>query len=170
MPSISLPHSGIAIPSFGPSSLGAFGRLGTFASGTFPAANAAIYMPFRTSATVVIATIEVLNGAAVSGNVDVGIYDEAQRRLVSSGSTAQAGTNVIQVFNITDTPLAPGLFYMALACDNTTATFIRTAAPVYETRPLGMAQQASAFALPATATMALMTVTFLPEMSLKCAA
>lgn len=161
--------SGIAIPNFGPSSLGAFGRLGAFASGAFPAANATIYMPFRINRVITIATIEVMNGATVSGNVDVGIYDEGQRRVVNSGSTGQAGTNAAQSFNITDTPLGPGLFYMALACDNTSATFIRAVVPVYTSRPLGMAQQASAFPLPDPSVMALMTVTFLPIMSLKCA-
>lgn len=165
--------SGIAIPSFGVDSCGVFGSLGsvgfTFQSAAFPAANAAIYVPFRINKPIVVASIEVLNGATVSGNVDVGIYNESGTRLVSSGSTAQSGTSVIQVFNITDTLLGPGLFYMALACSNTTSTFMRNAAPVYVSRPIGMAQQATAFPLPDPATMALMTVTFLPAMSLKCA-
>jgi hypothetical protein len=55
----------------------------------------------------------VLNGATASGNMDVGIYDYAGTRLVSSGSTAQSGTSAFQDFDITDTLLGPGIFYLA---------------------------------------------------------
>src|ERR1044072_5106370 len=117
-------------------------------SAVFPAANRALYVPFRLSDPITVVKMFVLNGATVSGNIDVGIYDAVGTRLVSKGSTAQAGTSAIQEFDITDTRLGPGLFYMAVAMDNGTATLFRKSINNFFLRAAGMFQQASAFALP----------------------
>lgn len=95
-----------------------------------------------------------VNGTAVSGNVDIGIYDESGTRLVSSGSVAQTGTSVIQIFDITDTLLGVGLFFLAMAVDNTTAQFFRRTANAAHLRTLRVYQTASAFVLPTTVTFA----------------
>ena len=118
-------------------------------------ANKAQYMPFRIFAPTIITKLWWFNGATASGNVDCGIYDAALMRLVSTGSTAQAGTSVLQIVDITDVLLGPGLYYFALALDNTTGTIMRagtsgTAIMV----GFGIFSQNSAFPLPATATLA----------------
>lgn len=91
---------------------------------TWPTANKAIAYPFLVSKTYNVKKLWCFNGSAVSGNVDMAIYTAAFARVVSIGSTAQAGTSVFQEFDIADTDLTPGLYYAALNCDNTTSTFI----------------------------------------------
>ena len=136
-------------------------------SGTFVAANRAVYIPFRIPAPMVVTQLFSMNGAAVSGNIDVGIYDKDGTRLVSSGSTAQAGTSTIQAFNITDTLIGPGQFYLAVAMDNATGTLLRIFLfPANGTKVMGVAQQASAFALPATATFATESSGYFPMIGL----
>jgi hypothetical protein len=124
------------------------------ASATYISANRAIYIPFALASTATFVKMFVINGAAVSGNIDVGIYNEAGTRLVSSGSTAQAGTSAIQEFDITDTTLSEGIYYLAVAMDNTTGTLQRGTGSSLRLQMTGMAIQASAFPLPATATFA----------------
>lgn len=124
-------------------------------SAVWPSANQALYVPFWTPVPLVIARILVLNGAAVSGNLDVGIYDQDGTRLVSSGSTAQAGVSDVQEIDITDTLVGPGRFYAALALDNTTGTNLFFGSnSANQVRLLGVLLQASAFPLPAVATFA----------------
>lgn len=119
----------------------------------WPAANQALYVPFVVDKTATIVKGFWYNGAAVSGNVDLAVYNESYVRQVSIGSTAQSGTSAIQEVNIADTSLTPGRYYLALACDNTTAEFIRVdISTVQLAKALGIAEQASAFALPSTAT------------------
>lgn len=120
-------------------------------------ANRAIFIPFTTEVTVTAFQMAVENGATLGGNLDVGIYDINGTRLVSSGTTAQAGISVMQTFNIADTVLTPGYYFMAMSTDSTTATYIGS--PVVSglgefLRSLGVQEQTSAFVLPATATFA----------------
>ena len=102
------------------------------------------------------------NGSTASGNIDVGIYDLGGAKLVSIGSTAQAGTSAYQVFDITDTTLYPGQYYMAVAMDGTTGTLVRWSPGAQECRNLAMQQMASAFPLPATATFASVASSYIP--------
>ena len=129
--------------------------LPSIASAVWPTANKAMYMPFWLAQPIIVVKLFCLNGAAVSGNVDMGIYDAAGTKIVSTGSTAQAGISVIQEFDIADTVVGPGLFYLAIALDNTTGTIYRgffLSLPVASLA--GMAHQLTAFPLPATATFA----------------
>lgn len=124
----------------------------------WPTANKAIYMPVLLAEPLLVTQMWVENGATASGNIDVGIYDEAGTRIVSSGSTAQSGTSAMQVFNVTDTLLGPGVFYIAVALDNTTGTVhVWGSATTILGRATGALQQTSAFALPAVATFATLT-------------
>ena len=128
----------------------------TFAGGTYTA-NDAFYIPFRVVTPNAVAyKIAVANGAVASGNVDVGIYDGSRNKLVSSGSTAQAGTTTLQVFDITDTALPMGKYWMAVAIDNATGTMFRQSAGFGAgfTALIDVRKEASAFPLPATATFA----------------
>lgn len=124
------------------------------ASATWPSANQAVYIPFGVTRTVTAYRAFVYNGTAVSGNFDIGIYDSAGARVVNSGSTAQSGTSANQEVDIADTQLTPGLYYMALVFDNTTATTFRVTPGTQLLRQAGVMLQATAFTLPATLTFA----------------
>lgn len=102
-------------------------------SAVWPAASGAFLVPFVLSVPFTVVKMFTYNGAVVNDNLDVGIYfneggsSTLLRRIVSKGSTAQAGTNQIQELDIVDTQLAPGMYYMVLAAvNNTTATFFRS--------------------------------------------
>jgi len=89
-------------------------------SSTWPVADLAVYVPVRIRRPVVVKKLALANGAAVSGNFDIGIYDAAGTRLVSTGATAQSGTNDLQVVDVTDLTLQTALYYFACVMDNTT--------------------------------------------------
>ncbi len=99
-----------------------------YVSTAFPAANRVILVPFTLTNVTTFASLAVANGATVSGNFDIGIYDTGGgtatlNRLVSTGSTAQSGTSVPQSVAASFT-LGPGTYFAALCCDKTTATFL----------------------------------------------
>src|SRR3972149_4117985 len=78
-------------------------------------ANVIVYIPVVIPASFRIEQLVARNGVAVSGNIDMGIYDEKGTRIVSAGSTAQAGASADQTFNVTDTLIGPGQYYLALS-------------------------------------------------------
>lgn len=121
-------------------------------SGTWQANNRAHYIPFMVTQIVTAYQMSVIV-ATQSGNLDVGIYTEQGVRLVSAGSTAVAAAGV-QTVNINDTVLLPGVYFMAMNCDNTTAAFNRVTAPDNVTqRACGIqVQDVGAIALPDPAT------------------
>lgn len=128
----------------------------------FPAANDALFVPFVLQAATLIKRLFSINGGTASGNIDVGVYSEDGTLISSAGSTAQAGTNDLQFFNVTDFILGPGRYYLAVAKNDTTGTLIRMNIPAIRCSVLGMAKQATAFPLPATATFATVTAAYLP--------
>lgn len=134
--------------------LGMVPGIDSFASETFSAADRAHFQWFRVPETCIVKQLWVANGATASGNIDVGIYNPDGVRLVSSGSTAQSGTNTLQVFDVTDTTLTRGYYYIAVAMDNATGTLRRNNASARNAKFQGSAIMASAFPLPATATLA----------------
>lgn len=80
----------------------------------WPSGDAQLY-PFRLHAPA-IARKAILDIALTSGGgIDVGIYDQSLRLLVSSGSTPWGTTGAVQEIDLTDTPLGPGRYYLALA-------------------------------------------------------
>lgn len=125
---------------------------GSFISTAFSAANRAIAIPFVNTETITLVKLWAYNGATASGNIDMGIYDEAYAKVVSIGSTAQAGTDVIQEFNIADTEIAPGRYYMVVAMDNTTGTLRQDSGSTETSKSMGIFQMETAFALPSTLT------------------
>ncbi len=134
-----------------------------WASAVWPSANRALFIPFRIYQPITAVKMFTVNGAAASGNIDIGIYNADGTKLVSSGSTAMSGTSAMQVFDITDTQFGPGLFYLALAVDNVTAAFIRRGTSgTITNRFAGLLHQASAFPLPATATFASYSAAYIP--------
>lgn len=126
------------------------------AAAAWGTANTAVYVPIVIGVATTVHQLAWINGATVAGNVDVGIYARAGNRLVSSGSTAQSGVSVPQVVDIANTALAPAQYFLAMVADDATATYVRgggsSSSPLC--RASGMAMQASAFPLPATANFA----------------
>ena len=98
------------------------------ASQDYITANLVVYVPFWLPGSVTFTKLWWSNGAAVAGNYDVGIYALDGTLLVSSGSTAAAGTSAVQTVDITDTTCGRGSYYLAIVSDTSGATQKITAA------------------------------------------
>jgi hypothetical protein len=156
------------LTSLNPESMGPAVRALGHALGTATSATVTIdtifSYPFRMHTRATARQLLVWIGATSNGDLDVGIYDSQGNRIVSAGSTAMSATvNTVQEFNITDTVLAPGDYFLAVAFSGATATAFRVSAvdefflafmPVYE-------QAVGTIVLPATMTPALSTATTL---------
>jgi hypothetical protein len=88
---------------------------------TWPAVNRAILVPVEVQ-DICTAYQFAFEVTTQSGNCDVGIYDEAGNRKTSMGSTAVAAAGV-QVIDIPNVILTPGVYFLAMVCDNVTAAF-----------------------------------------------
>lgn len=132
-------------------------------SGAWPAANDAIFVPMSLRFPAMALRMWIINGATATGNVDVGLYTMGGDRIVSIGSTAQSGTTAPQYFNITDTYLSPGNYYMAVAMDGTTGTTRRFNFAVERCQAAGIVKATTAFALPATVTFTSITAAYIPQ-------
>lgn len=144
-----------------------YGPAANFVSAAaWPAANRALYIPFTVSRTVTAYKM-AFEVAAQAGNCDVGIYDYLGNRLVSAGSTT-VGPAGLQVIDITDTVLTPGVYYMAMNCDTTTTLTIPRANPLAAILQMcGMQQQAvGAVTLPTTATFANPASNYVPSLAI----
>lgn len=97
------------------------------ASGAWtPSANKPFAIPFRLSRPAVVYKLGWHNGTGVmTDSVDVGIYDTAWARKVSGGGTARSGSGNPQFVDVTDTTLAAGDYYLAMASNGTTANNVR---------------------------------------------
>ena len=113
----------VAHPEFSVSTILASAFPGSASSQWFSANDPAAF-PFALSEGVIVEQIGWLNGAAAGNNFDLGIYDTSFNRIVSTGSTGGTGNSVWQWANITDTALAPGRYYLAMAIDGVTANRI----------------------------------------------
>lgn len=138
------------------------------AAAAWPENNRAIFLPIMIERPKVVQQLGIYNGA-VAGEVDAGIYSypgtgTSATRLVNIGKTAMSGANTIQLFNIADTTLAPGVYFLAFNCSTTvTATFFRASTTNTSLRPTGVSQQAvGATELPSTATLATPASAFVP--------
>jgi hypothetical protein len=118
----------------------------------WPTANMAFYFPIELQHRVLLTAAWWVNGTTLGSNVDIGVYDNEGNRLVSTGSTAQSGTAAPQSVTVSKL-LAAGFYYFAMAVNNTTGTFHHGATQFWGFSA-GCYQQATAFALPSTATFA----------------
>lgn len=139
------------------------------ASAAWPSANLAIFIPIRLTAPVTVYKMAIGAGATAAGNFDVGIYDIGGNRLVSSGATAK-GASVEHILNVTDTRIGPGLYYLAMSADGTNNYILITPSgtspvPLQKTRAYGVLAMATAYPLPATATLAAATVAPFPNIA-----
>lgn len=118
-----------------------------------PVANRVIYIPVVLPVPIVAKRLFHLNTGTISGNIDVGVYNDALAKVVSSGSTLMAGTGVLQFFNITDTSLPSGRYYFAVTVDNTLARFNGPTLVAGQPGMMGIFMETTVgFGLPATAT------------------
>lgn len=111
-------------------------------------ANAGNFYPIYVPKQIALTRLYWQNGSVVNGNIDMGIYDDTDTLLVSSGSTAQAGTDTIQRVTISLT-LDPGFYWLALAADNATAQFRHVATQQVRNHS-GHFVATSSFPLPST--------------------
>lgn len=135
----------------------------TPASSAWPSANRAIFIPFSLAAPFQMKKVWWANGATANANIDCGVYSAGGTLLGSIGSTAQAGTSVVQSATLS-LSLTPGAYYMALVLSATTGTILRTSGLTAAAGlpAAGIAQQASALPLPATATFATAASSYVP--------
>lgn len=133
----------------------------------WPAANRALFVPFSVPAPVIAKKLWWFNGATVTGSVDMGIYDLAGVRLVSTGATGQSGSSAVQIADITDTALQPGVYYLAMAMDSTSTAVRYSTASTQWMQACGMKQMASAYTLPDPVTYADIATNYLPLMGVQ---
>jgi hypothetical protein len=114
------------------------------ASTAYPASSRVLAYPFEIADYLTVVKVWWLNGAtATTDSCDVGVYTEAGTTLlVSGGSTAIAGANIIQEVDCTDTLLAPGRYWCAYVQGGTTATPHALPTTAANLRSMGCAQMA----------------------------
>lgn len=90
-------------------------------------ANRLFFSPLIVATPLLVSQFFWFNGTVVSGETDVGIYNEAGTvKLGSSGPTTNAGVSQIQVVDVANFFLpANSRLWLALGCDNATQTFWR---------------------------------------------
>lgn len=103
-------------------------------SRTFSNANYGCATPIFVPSRMTVKKLYCYNGASVSGNISIGLYEWTTfggftgtgyaTRILTSGAVAQAGTSQWQVIDTTDIILEPGIYLLAISCDNTTSTFV----------------------------------------------
>lgn len=132
--------------------------LGPSSSGSWPAANRALYLPIFLPVGATLARFFEVNNSATN-NVDVGIYTDAGVKITTTGSVAR--TLGCQYLNVTDVQLGPGKYYLGMASD-ATSNFFQIGPSVGHLRVAGVLQEAAAFPLPATMTGATVASAYLP--------
>ncbi len=124
--------------------------------GAWPGSNLAFYIPFVVHRPFTADVMAVQIGTAAGTNhADVGLFDTGGNKMVTMGSTVVPNTAGMFAFDITDTTLNPGVYYMGMSADNTTDTFLRSASlTVTVLGGAGVLCQTTAFPLPSPATFA----------------
>lgn len=90
-----------------------------------------------------------------TGNADIGLYDSAGTRLLSTGTVAKNGAaGAVQFFDVADQVFPAGHYYLALVVSTTSgAVFATDAQTQYNARAAGILQEAlGSTVLPATMT------------------
>lgn len=140
----------------------------TPASGTWGAANQAIFCPFVLPWDYPVARMFWINGSATGGNSDIGIYNFDSTVVYRSGSTANSGNTTIQYVTpgAGFTLAAKTPYYLAFAHDSVTANHLQGfSTGATGPRGMGLLTQASALPLPSPAVFAALSATFLLPMA-----
>lgn len=127
-------------------------------SAGWPLANRAIYVPIVVPDTFTVARFFSVNGSA-TGNDDVGLYNSAGVKQLSTGSSAR--TSACNYYDVADTSFVAGFYYLALAHDNT-GQHLAVAQSLDVTRLEGVLMEAAAFPLPATMTPVTILTAYVP--------
>lgn len=134
---------------------------------SWPTNNLSLAIPFQVLVPVTVTRLYWINGSAPASSADCGIYDSGNSLLVSTGAQAAAGT--LQITDVTDTALTPGLYSLALAAPLT--TFLGTRSSVTTStflNTMGAKQMATNYVLGATFVPATYAQNFVPNMGLVC--
>lgn len=127
-------------------------------------AQRAVYAPILVQKPVTVTNL-IASVATQAGNWNMGIYEEDGSSIVL-GTKAAVPVAGVGSFNITDTALDTGFYFIALWCDSSTAVFHSGLANPQVSRTLGLQQQTGlATDLPATATFATYAVAVCPYMA-----
>jgi len=136
---------------------------GSVASAIWPVAAQALFLPFTIYTSMTIVQFSCVNGLAVAGNFDIGVYDINGRLKIATGATAQVGADNLQWTPVAATTIGSGKYYLAMSCSGIVGQYYRvTAAANGVTSTWGMAQMAAAHPLPAIATLATITGNYVP--------
>lgn len=93
----------------------------TVSSKTWAGANLSTFLPFTLPWYYNAQRAFWMNGSAVGGNANIGIFTQGGVRLWSIGSTVTSGASVLQYVTISpDLWLPPGSYYLAIAFSGTT--------------------------------------------------
>ena len=156
----------IHITSFGPQA-----TAGVFSFNSAPATNSplvastGIFVPFRIAYPFLCLNLWCQNGAAVAGTFDIGIYSRSVEKLVSAGSTTQAGTSAPQKVTLgTPLLLPPGTYYMAMSVSTVTTCkyFIALPTLLASLQLGGLAQAATQTPLAQTPTLVSLANSWIP--------
>lgn len=137
----------------------------TQASGAWPSANLGLFFPFVIPDRRSFASLRagVGNGASVTGNVDIGVYDRNFAKLASTGAVAMSGGATVQDLADLILTLGPGLYYLGMSCSSaSTNIYMTTGYPGGSLAAVGCFQMASAHPLPTTVTPAVYAQTVVP--------
>lgn len=118
-------------------------------------ANMVAYIPFSLPFPYPLKRFFWLNGSTnTTTNVDMGIYTRGGQKLASTGTTVMGTVSILQFAAPTATMiLAPGMYYLAWTCDNTTSRANCQAATAVQGKLIGLVQETTGgFGLPATMT------------------
>lgn len=133
-------------------------------SAAYPVANTAIFVPMRYHNQSLITKLASWNGGTIAGtNIDIGVYireGNSAYLLRSVGGTAMVGQNTLQVFDITDLPRDPGEILLAVVLTTNTGALFRQNINFSRLTGAGVMMMASAYPLPAIATLTDLTSTF----------
>lgn len=124
------------------------------ATGAWPSANLAQYVPFTLPWPFTVKRMFWTNGAATLTNMNVGVYTSGGSLIYASGSIAQSGVNTVQ-FATPTTPflLNPGSYYFAAVNSSTSDVFMATTTNAIDARLSGCLQeQLGSITLPASMT------------------
>jgi len=127
----------------------------------------AIYVPIRVTAACVVLKLGYLSAATGTGDMDLGLYNSAGARLVSTGTITKDNSSAVVGVDITDTTISPGLYYLALNNASTTDTYCATALSAPIPCAYGvLVEELASVTLPATASWTVgQTLSFIPILS-----
>lgn len=120
----------VVISTHGDQSLGVElrGMVATTGGVAWPLGNIGLFVPFHVPESVTIYKLWFGISTFAACNVDIGIFLEDGTLVVSMGTTALVNSGV-NTFDITDTRLARGRYYMGLCVDAVTAGLFTVSVP-----------------------------------------